>query len=49
MRKGAIDTDTIGKFILFVVVLAILVFFIISLMNNSSSLALKTLMLPKLW
>lgn len=49
MRKGAIETDTLGKFILFVIVLAILVSFIFYLMNSSGSLALTALTPPKLW
>lgn len=48
MRKGELDTDTLGKFILFVIVLAVLVGLVLFLTNNSSSLALSALTLPKL-
>lgn len=42
------DIDTLGKFVLFVIVLAVLISLIYFLMNNSNSLALGVLTLPKL-
>lgn len=46
--KGSIDTDTLGKFILFVVILAVLIGLVIFLFDTSSSAAIRALRIPGL-
>ncbi len=40
------DTDTLGKFLLFIIVLAVIVSFILMLLGNSENLALSVLKFP---